>query len=286
MKLVFENDYIKVFHGSYNELISLEYKFDAIITDPPYGMTNNLWDKRINFEEIWNLFNLVKINSYTPIIMFGDFPFSIDLINSKRNWYRYTWYWNKLIGTGFLDSAYKPLKVVEHIHVFAEKTFQLIKSKEDYKKFDKIAKFYPQMTIGKPNHSMGRPDKTITNNNYNAFDPFAKIKKVSNMQTEFYRKGLRRIEKKTAFKHPKNYIEIQRVKPNKYIKLHPTEKPVLLMEYLIKTYTKENDLILDCFAGSGATAIACMNLKRKCILVEKEEKYIELIIKRIEQREK
>jgi len=67
--------------------------------------------------------------------------------------------------------------------------------------------------------------------------------------------------------------------------MHPTEKPLALMEYLVKTYTKVNDLILDCFAGSGVTAIACMKLQRKCILIEKEQKYIDLIIKRIKQYE-
>jgi len=102
------------------------------------------------------------------------------------------------------------------------------------------------------------------------------------MDSSFYRTDLLRIGKKETDKHPKNYLEFKKVKPNKYIKQHPNEKPLDLLKYIIKTYTKEYDIVLDCFAGSGSTLVAANQLDRYFIGIEKEIEYFETIKKKLD----
>ena len=117
--------------------------------------------------------------------------------------------------------------------------------------------YNPQMVKGAVSHSKGKLNKKQKNNCYGKF---------SDVQTTF-----------SDLKYPKSVLDFDRPHPP----IHPTQKPVLLIEYLIKTYTNEGDVILDFAAGSGTTGIACMNTNRKCILIEKEEKYCEMIKKRL-----
>lgn len=275
----------RLIHGDfYNEipkLIEQNIKVDLIIADLPYGMTQNKWDNKIDLKLMWDLLNKIKKDKYTPIILFGDFPFSIELIMSNNNHYRYTWYWNKQIGTGFLDSAYKPLKVIEHIHVFIETPFYKVESKLNYKKWDRIANFYPQMLIGNINHSTGTKLAGNNGTTYGNFKSANEIKITNSHITTFYRNGLNIVEKKSNEKHPNNLLSFQKTKPNKLRKYHPTEKPLQLIEYLVKTYSKENDLVLDFVAGSGVLAHACKNNNRNYIVIEKEEEYIKMIKERL-----
>lgn len=230
---------------------SLEYlksipdkSIDLILTDPPFNMTQNEWDIKIDWELFWNEINRIKKNEYTPIVIFGDFPFSVDLINSNRKHYRYTWYIDKGRTTGFLNANRQPLKKIEHLHVFIEKCSKL--------------QYYPQKFKGKPNHSKGK-EKEITNNNYGDFNW-----KESDM---------------SGMKFPTNLLQIQTKHPSKMI--HPTEKDLNLMEYLVKTYSEENMTVLDPFMGSGTTAVACEQLNRRWIGIEINEKYYNIAKERL-----
>ena len=120
--------------------------------------------------------------------------------------------------------------------------------------------YNPQMIVGEQNHSKGNLNKNTTNNCYGKFD---------NVETDL-----------SGLKYPKSILNFDRPHPP----VHPTQKPVELMEWLIKTYTNEGEIVLDFTAGSGTTGIACMNLNRKCVLIEKEEKYCEIIVNRLKEK--
>ena len=138
-----------------------------------------------------------------------------------------------------------------------------LRNHEDILVFYKVQPTYnPQMTKGNMSHSKGKLNKKQQNNCYGQFE---------DVQTNF-----------SEYKYPKSILNFDRPHPP----IHPTQKPVSLLEYLIKTYTNENDIVLDFTAGSGTTGVACMNLNRKCILIEKDEKYCEIIVNRLKEIEK
>lgn len=263
------------------KLIEKNIKVDCIIADLPYGMTNNVWDKKIDLKKMWNLLNQIKKDKNTPIILFADFPFSIELINSNFSYYRYTWYWNKVIATGFLNVAYQPLKTIEHIHVFIEEPYKQILSNQSHKKYDRIAQFYPQLEKTNVNIKNGRLASnfgTTYEKNKNG-TTYKEVKEK--YATQFYKSGLNILRKKNNERYPKNLLEFQKIKPNGKDKNHATEKPLKLLEYLIKTYSKENDVILDFVAGSGVTSMASINLNRKSISIEMSEEWINHISQRL-----
>lgn len=250
----YKNDSVTLYCGDCLEVMpELDITFDACITDPPYGVLNRnnksvKWDSVINFDAMWNALSY-KTKNNAPIVLFGTEPFSSSLRMSNPAAYRYDWIWNKTRVSGFLNAKKQPLRCHEIISVFC------------YGK----CPYYPQMRkceIHERNHSRGNVTK-ITNNCYGKFGIPEQVI--------------------TDEKYPKSIIDIP--KGNTFT-LHPTQKPVTLMEYLINTYTKENDTVLDFCAGSGTTGVACMNTGRKCVLIEKEEKYCEIITKRLEDKEK
>lgn len=251
-------------------LVKINVKFNAVICDMPFGVTNNSWDSKLNLNKIWDLLSKLRVSETTPIILFAD----------KKEWYRYEWIWDKVIATGFLDVAYKPLMNTEKIFVFIEKPFTQVKSLEDWKKYDRIANFYPQYTIGKPVHSSGTTIKN-SNSTYGKYKTLNEIKITQTHKTEFYRAGLKRIGKEQAYKHPKQLITFSKQKSGRNTNYHPTAKPPNLIEYLVKTYTKENDLILDFCAGGGSLLEACQNTNRKSVSIELEPKYIEMILSKL-----
>lgn len=265
---------MKIYKGDCLEvmekLIEQGVKVDSIITDIPYGTTKNNWDSVVPFDEMWEKINKIKREKTTPVLLFSDMPFTIKLVNSNLKHWRYTLYWDKQIATGFLNSSWQPLKVIEQIQVFIEKPYDTIESKSDYKKKDRVAKYNPQFSLGKPNHKKGTKhlEQKNTNNNYNTFVSLPDevvIKKSSN--------GM-------ALKHPKNLISMSKGKPQN----HPTEKSIELMEYLVKTYSNEGDTVLDFTMGSGSTGVACKNLNRKFIGIELEDNYFEIAKERIGEK--
>jgi site-specific DNA-methyltransferase (adenine-specific) len=238
---VFKGDCLEVMKSIPNESI------DAIITDPPYGTTSCKWDSVINFSLMWEQLNrIIKPNGV--IVLFGSEPFSSTLRISNIKDYKYDWVWKKTKQGNFAQAPYMPLKNTENICVFAKGS---IASNSKVK-----MNYYPQGTTSCSKINNG-------GNKANEFRPNRTLKEENHIQT--------------TTNYPKQLLEFD----SSYDFLHPTQKPILLMEYLVKTYTKKNELVLDFTAGSGTTGIACINTNRNCILIEKEQKYFDIINERI-----
>jgi site-specific DNA-methyltransferase (adenine-specific) len=249
MNPIYENEWVKLYQGDCLEIMpNLDVKFDCCITDPPYGTTACKWDCVIPFEDMWkNLKRLMKSNG--AICLFGSEPFSSLLRCSNLDMFKYDWIWNKITACGHLVAKIRPLQQTENISVFGK---------------DRI-NYYPIMTKR---------------------DKIKKSFSIEHSRTEIC--GGKSIGEITKIDrdvlYPKNVISV--TNGYKHDKFHPTQKPVALIEYLVKTYTNENDIVLDFTCGSGTTGIACMNTNRKCVLIEKEEKYCEITIKRLQEKEK
>lgn len=234
-----------------DKLIEEGIKVDAIICDPPYGTTACKWDTVIPFDEMWERLNkLIKPNG--AIVLFGSEPFSSALRMSNIKNYKYDWIWNKIQGTGFSICKRQPLRVVENILVF----------------YKNQSTYNPQMIDR---------EKVIDTTNW-------KQDKLISENGRFNSKDNSLAKKVYDKKYPVNYIEINKASKecNNAKRVHPTQKPVELMEYLIKTYTNKNELVLDFTMGSGSTGVACLNANRKFIGIELEEKYFNIAVDRME----
>ena len=217
---------------------------DAIITDPPYGTTACKWDSVIPFDLMWEQLNrIIKPNG--AIVLFGSEPFSSALRMSNINNYRYDWIWDKVAITNPMLAKKQPLRCIENILVF----------------YKKQPVYNPQMQEGKKWHRGGKKEhKTGTLG-----------------QSTLFNNG----SDKTNLKYPKNLIEFSNA--NKMNNRHPTQKPLELMEYLVKTYTNESETVLDFTMGSGSTGVACKNLNRAFIGIELDLNYFEIAQKRINE---
>lgn len=239
------DDCFNIMEQMYNENI----KVDAIIADLPYGTTPIHWDNILPVEKLWkHIHNIVNDN--TPIILFGQEPFSSFLRTSNISEYRYDWYWQKERLTNVFQIKRRPGKVIENIMVF----------------YKKQCKYNPQKTIheGKPvsNKVSESARFSLTQDLNNTLRP-----------TEYIDDGtrfpLQIIKFNRACRHGKNF--------------HPTEKPVDLMRYLVRTYTDENDLVLDFTMGSGSTCIACALENRRYIGIDNNQQYVDIAQKRIDE---
>lgn len=242
-----------------DKLIEEGIKFDAIITDPPYGTLNCKWDSVIPLDKMWDRINkLIKPNG--GIILFGSQPFTTSLIYSNIKHFKHQWIWNKSSAGNVLVAKYQPLKVEEEILIFTGKGERV--------------NYYPIFTID------NKRDLTKEKPSVKQSDMFSGIK-----SGEFYKTGK---NKKGTERYPKNIINIstQSTECANSKRVHPTQKPVALLEYLIKTYTNENELVLDFTMGSGSTGVACLNTNRKFIGIELDEKYFNIAKDRIEELDK
>ena len=218
---------------------------DLILTDPPYGTTACKWDSIIPFEPMWEQLNrIIKPNG--AIILFGSEPFSSVLRISNIKNYKYDWYWKKERPTNIFQVKRRPAKYCENIMVFYNK--QCTYNETKIASSGKIVKNNP-----KGNHSI----TTALN----------KIK-----VTPYQDDGTR---------HPCEILEYKRDVQKS--KLHPTQKPVALLEYLIKTYTLEGETVLDFTMGSGSTGVACLNTNRNFIGIELDKNYFTIAENRIKQ---
>lgn len=228
-----------------DKLINDGVKVDAIITDPPYGTTACNWDSVIPFDEMWNRINQL-INDNGAIVLFGSEPFSSALRMSNIKNYKYDLIWKKSKCGSPLTAKYKPLTKHENISVFEKK--------------GRRTNYNPQMVAGTPYKRKYTPNK------------------VNNMQ--FGIKGIETDNKGT--RHPTSILDFPQ-KWRRQDQVHPTQKPVELMEYLVKTYTNENDMVLDFTMGSGTTGVACKHLNRDFIGIELDEKYFNVSKERINE---
>ena len=216
---------------------------DMVLTDPPYQSTKCSWDNMIPFEPMWNELKRI-IKPNGAIVLFGAEPFSSLLRCSNIKDFKYDWVWEKSKATGFLNSKRQPLRAHEIISVF----------------YSKPPTYTPQMTEGVAYNKGVRKEQT-QNDVYGSFD-----------QVEVKSDGLR-------FPRSVQYFKTAESEGG----FHKTQKPVALLEYLIKTYTQEGETVLDFTFGSGSTGVACLNTNRKFIGVEMNEDYFDIAKDRIEK---
>jgi site-specific DNA-methyltransferase (adenine-specific) len=226
---------------------------DAIITDPPYGTTACKWDSVIDFDLMWEQLNrIIKPNG--AIVLFSAQPFTSALISSNYKMFKYNWTWDKSRASGFLNAKKQPLRVTEDICVFYEKQCT-----------------YNPILIDRDKKNIRNTDYTPNKEGVKTYGKTRKDFKYNEGREIPIDKG-----------YPKNLLHIKTVGTNsKNKRLHPTQKPVALMEYLIKTYTNENETVLDFTMGSGSTGVACKQTNRNFIGIEKEEKYFKIAQERI-----
>lgn len=242
-----ENKNYELLQGDCLKLMSgiSDKSVDMILCDLPYGTTSCKWDSIIPFEPLWEQYERV-IKPHGAICLFGSEPFSTYLRMSNIKNYKYDWIWDKSSTNGFLNAKKRPLKRHEIISVFSYGT----------------PFYYPQMdTRGKPREK-GSYDKQLGNKDM----IYGKFKNVKNFNNKYY---------PTDILNFSNAIQKG--------KLHPTQKPIPLLEYIIKTYTNEGDTVLDNCMGSWSTGVACLNIGRKFIGIELEEKYFYIAKERIEK---
>ena len=240
---------IKLIHGDCLERMKEipDQSIDMVLTDPPYGTTACKWDNVIPFDLMWKqLKRIVKPNG--AICLFGSEPFSSHLRLSNLKMFKYDWTWHKLgKATGHLNAKKQPLRSAEVISVF----------------YQGQSAYYPQMGEGLPFKNKAGKDHTLKTSMTDSYRAFTNFRNDN-----------------TGKRYPKQLIEFKREERGTF---HPTQKPVPLLEYLIKTYTLENEVVLDFTMGSGSTGVACKNLNRNFIGIEKDERYFEIAEKRINE---
>ena len=216
---------------------------DLVLTDPPYGTTACKWDSVIPFEQMWEQLNrIIKPNG--AIVLFGSEPFSSALRMSNINMYKYDWYWKKERPTNIFQVKRRPAKYCETISVFYKKQCTYNETKVP---------------------SSGRIVKNKPKGSHSITTALNQIK-----VTPYEDDGTR---------HPCEILEFKR--DVQTCRLHPTQKPVALLEYLIRTYTNEGETVLDFTMGSGSTGVACVNTNRNFIGIELDENYFKIAKERI-----
>lgn len=235
----------EVWHGDCLELMQNipDKSVDMILCDLPYGTTQCKWDSVLDLESLWEQYKRL-VHNYSAIVLTGSQPFSSRLVSSNYDMFRYSWVWDKHIPRGMSQAKYQPMRKHEDILVFSHQ-YPL--------------RYYPIMI---------ERDKPVKVKNYQKQTDSFHGKYKDNSKTYVY-----------THKNPDSII-VGCWEANKG-KKHPTQKPVSLMEYLIKTYTNEGDLVLDNCAGSGTTLVAAKNTGRKYLGIEKEKKYYDICLERL-----
>ena len=247
---------IDLWHGDCLELMKgiPDNSIDMVLTDPPYGTTACKWDTVIDFDLMWEQLKRITKDS-GPICMFGTEPFSSHLRMSNIKMFKYDWIWDKKLCADFYGAKHRPMTRHEIVSVFTSGTVS--------QGGKKPSPYFPIMT-------RREKERVYTDSvNMNRKNP-----KSKSFNGKEY-KGL------SKDKYPTSIIEASNA--NRKAKIHPTQKPVALLEYLIKTYTLENETVLDFTMGSGSTGVACKNLNRNFIGIEKEEKYFQIAKARINE---
>lgn len=219
---------------------------DLVLTDPPYGTTACKWDAVIPFEPMWaQVWRVLKLNG--AAVFTASQPFTSALVMSQVDMFKYEWIWNKTRNSNPFMAKKQPLRHHESVLVFSR---------------------------GSPNYLPVMTDGTEYTVSSKAGGRIASEKKAGNKRGE-YTGGKQR--------YPKSVLDI----PNKSSEagFHPTQKPVALMEYLIRTYTNDGETVLDFTMGSGSTGVACVNTGRNFIGIERDEGYFAIAEKRIKEAE-
>ncbi len=247
------NNDIQIWQGDCFELMQRipDHTVDAIITDPPYGTTALPWDKKLDLDAWWTeAKRVIKINGI--IAMFSAQPFTTDLINSNRKWFRYELIWKKSMAAGFLDANQRPMRIHENIVIFS----QYFRRSNDGKRA--ATTYNPQFTLGRPYKQSGGA-----------------------MRSKHYNwKGELPAKENDGRRYPVDVLDFPNGNHNS---LHPTQKPLELVSWLVLTYTQPGELVLDPFAGSGTTLAACRQAGRRCIGMERMPDYVTTIERRLSE---
>ena len=230
---------------------------DCIIADLPYGITACKWDVVIPFDLLWEQYKrIIKPNG--AIALFGSQPFTSALVMSNPKWFKYEWIWLKNKGSNFAAIKYQPIKAHESVLIFGAGRVN----------------YYP-IRESRTELSLKR-DPANLNGVARIVIPKKAMPSAIN--------GIKKIPSTHSLDGTRNPFSYQKINVN-YDFSHPTQKPVALIEYLIKTYTQEGEIILDNTAGSGTLAIGCINTNRQYICIEKDEHYFEVMRNRIENHD-
>lgn len=221
---------------------------DLVLCDLPYKETGNKWDKSFPLADVCKEYERI-IKEDGAIVLTGTFRFGVQLFNLMPHLYKYDWVWEKDNGTNAPNVNLQPFRIHENIYVFGKGRVTNGKRTP--------MKYFPQKTDGKP------------------------YCQKSGRMSENWKGGLGTVitDNKDGKRHPKTIQKFCRDKGG----LHPTQKPVALLEYLIKTYTNENDVVLDNCMGSGSTGVACINTNRNFIGIELDKGYFDIAKKRINE---
>jgi site-specific DNA-methyltransferase (adenine-specific) len=217
---------------------------DAIITDPPYGTTACKWDSVIPFEPMWRELKRI-IKPRGAIVLFGSQPFTSALVMSNPGWFKCEWVWRKTRASNFAAVQDQPLRVHESLLIFA----------------DGSPNYYPQMWSGEAYKTRTRVDRDVT-----VFGTF----KGNNYNPNEVR----------TVRYPVSVVDVASMRQQD--RIHPTQKPTALLEYLVKTYTHAGDTVLDFTMGSGTTGEACITTGRDFIGIERERQYYDIAARRLE----
>jgi len=220
---------------------------DMILADLPYGTTACSWDSIIDLDKLWERYERI-LKPTGVVLLTAREPFSAKLINNNITWFKYDWIWKKTDPSNFVNAHNMPIRNVEQILVFANVSIRdMTYNPQGLKKYGKVVNEYRK-----------KLHKNSTGGDHH--------------KREHYQEFTN---------YPKQILKFKNDKGKKWFP-HPTQKPVKLFEYLIKTYTNKGDLVLDNVAGSGTTGVAAKNTNRDYILIEKEEEYYNVILDRLE----
>ena len=245
---------VKLFNGDCLEIMPKladeGVKVDLVLTDVPYGTTSCKWDNIIPFDEMWDCLDKLTYDN-TPIVLFGSEPFSSNLRMSNIKNYKYDWIWDKGFCSNFTVAKYQPMCPYEIISVF----------------YKKQCNYYPIKWQQTKKELVRDRAKTSRNLSVGVAEKY---------EYEYKDDGTR---------YPLRIIKISGLgnETQKGKRVHPTQKPISLLKYLIKTYTKEDEVVLDFTMGSGSTGVACLQTNRNFIGIELEPKYYEIAKERIKE---
>ena len=230
------------------ELINKNVKVDAVICDPPYAITSNKWDEVVPFDDMWRCLNLICKDNAVQCFTASQ-PFTSMLVMSNIDNFRHEWIWKKNRGSNFANTVREPMKEHEEIIVFSKGKWTYNRQMEERAENGKARAKYTVEFNSK-------------SNNYRDFEgrehhEISELRVPSSVQ-----------------------------KFNVEVGLHPTQKPLALMEYLVKTYTNEGDTVLDFTMGSGTTGVACIKLNRNFIGIELNPEYFNIAKNRLNEAEK
>lgn len=243
VKVYYEDEHVVLYLGDFREVLpTLETEsVDLLLTDPPYATTHLAWDTPVDWLLFWKIIERL-CRASSPMVLFASGLFTIKLINSNHKYFRYELIWEKNLPVGFLDAKRRPLRAHENVLVFIRKPRSSI--------------YNPQMVTGKV-HKRGNLGSNSGHYSTQRTTP-------GKMSNKYY---------------PRSVVRFNNTRSGK--SLHPTQKPLELMMWLMRTYSKRNQMVLDPFAGSGTTLVAAKRLGRRAIGVEREESYCEIAAKRL-----